>query len=156
MEKFSELKQEILQKANEIDACAPCIDDLIDAETAAEMSVVLRKHFFLLCDNNVITAELIEQYRAELAAYNIHMNRSVTDGCVYVDGENIITAGGNSLVNARGHSLVFIHDSTKAHGHDECKLYAYNDSRCIARNYSIAHTYDNAAATVYDGGSIIR
>lgn len=71
MERFNELKKEILRRAHEARACRAEYVRAYNAETLDDLMQVVRDNFFWCCYNNVVDWALIDAYKEEFNAGKI-------------------------------------------------------------------------------------
>ena len=89
MERFEELKQEILRRAHEARACMEEYGRAYKAETLDDLMQVVRDNFRWCCGNNVLDGALIDAYREEFNAGKIwHNESSITEGLMLMDGSS--------------------------------------------------------------------
>jgi hypothetical protein len=152
MKNFYKFKWDIISRGEAQRACAHGLRAARAAQTWMGLSDVIQQYFVWCCRHDVITADYIEQYRAEFAVCEIYLNEDVTDGYVLVNGSNSVTIRGNSKAYAVDNSnviaydcsMIFAHDNstaTTAYGYCSILSYdnskAYPDENCILRNYPL-------------------
>lgn len=78
--KFEEIKQEILRRAHEAEACKKQYGRAYKAEDMATLCAVIKDNFWWCCRKEVLTGALVEKYREEFAAQDIYVNVDVEKG----------------------------------------------------------------------------
>ena len=97
---FSEIKQEILDRARRAKACRPEYGRAYAAEDMQELCTVIKDNFNWCCRNGVIDARLLEKYKSDFAACDIYVNTDAERGFLLCDGNATVTAYGNAKVRA--------------------------------------------------------
>ena len=141
--RFEEFKKIILGRAKEASACTEQYRRAYSSESFKELTTVIRDNFFWCVDNDVITGELIDEYKKEFADGGIWHNENVTEGYMIATGSATVDASGSATV--RAYDNVTVEASGSAYVNTissiECKL-----SDCaIARvnNNKICYASDN-------------
>ena len=86
MEKFKEIKSEILRRGYEADACDE-IERAEESESMEELAQVIKDNFFWCAYNQVLDTEIIGKYKEEFASVGIYANESRSTGYVVIDSE---------------------------------------------------------------------
>ena len=118
MEKFLELKNEILKRAKEKNACSEQYSLAIKSETINDGMQLIKDNFKWLVANNVIDGKIIDDYKELFNTHQIWHNVSVNNGYLLVENSSVV-ARGNSSVEARGNSYI------SSYSLIECKLNDY-------------------------------
>ena len=105
MEKFIEIKQEILRRAKEAKAFVEQYKRALESQTLAELAQVIKDNFNWVCHNKVIDAELIGTYQEEFAEVEIYANKSIDSGYVLIN-DNVDRLSGNAIAWMCGNSTV--------------------------------------------------
>ena len=105
MDKFTEIKEEILRRAKEAKACVVQYKRALESQTLQELAQVIKDNFTWCCGNNVLDVEIIEKYKAEFAAVEIYANESISSGYVAIDGE-VEKLSGSAVAYMCGNSTV--------------------------------------------------
>ena len=137
---FNEIKQEILRRAKKAGACKDEYSRAYAAETLSELSQVIKDNFYWVCDNGILTVDLIEQYKEDFAANDIYVNQNVKNGYLLCHNATV-KAYGNSIVEAYGNATVVACNYTTVEAYDRATVEAYGDAEVKA--------YDNAYCTSY-------
>ena len=153
MERFEELKNEILRRAHEAHACTEQYGRAYKSETLDGLMQVVRDNFHWCCNNKVLDGALIDAYREEFNAGKIwHNEESITEGFMLMDGssQGVFYGSsqgefygssrgefyGSSQGEFYGSSQGVFHDSSYAISYDvmECELHDHALYRIISRN----------------------
>ena len=102
---FSEIKQEILDRARRAEACRPEYGRAA-AETLGDLCTVIKDNFNWCCRNGVIDAPLLEKYKEDFAACDIYVNTDAERGFLLCDGNATVEACGNATVEAYDNATV--------------------------------------------------
>ena len=97
---FSEIKQEILDRARRAEACRPEYGRAYAAEDMQGLCTVIKDNFNWCCRNGVIDARLLEKYKSDFAACDIYVNTDAGRGFLLCDGNATVEAYGNATVEA--------------------------------------------------------
>lgn len=107
MERFEELKNEILRRAHEAHACTEQYGRAYKSETLDGLMQVVRDNFHWCCNNKVLDGALIDAYREEFNAGKIwHNEESITDGFMLASGSASVRAYDSASVEASGSASV--------------------------------------------------
>lgn len=104
MEKFKEIKDEILRRGYKANACDE-IDRAEDSESMKELSQVIKDNFSWCCYKKVLDVDIITQYSEEFASVGIYANESRSDGYVVIDSE-VSELSGNAIAILFGNATV--------------------------------------------------
>lgn len=94
--KFEEIKQEILRRAHEADACKEQYGRAYKAEDMAGLCRVIKDNWGWCCDWVVVTPDLLEKYREEFAGQQIYVNVDTDNGFLLAWGNATVEASGNA------------------------------------------------------------
>ena len=101
MERFEELKNEILRRAHEAHACTEQYGRAYKSETLDGLMQVVRDNFHWCCNNKVLDGALIDAYREEFNAGKIwHNEEAITEGFMLASGSASVRASGSASVEA--------------------------------------------------------
>lgn len=131
---FSEIKQEILDRARRAEACRPEYGRAYAAETLGDLCTVIKDNFNWCCRNGVIDAPLLEKYKEDFAGNEIYVNTDAERGFLLCDGNAKVKACGNTTVEACGNA----------------KVKAYGNATVGACGNATVEAYDNATVRAYD------
>lgn len=105
MEKFKEIKDEILRRGYKANACSE-IERAEDSESMKELAQVIKDNFDWCVYKRVLDTEIIGKYKKEFAIVGIYANESRSNGYVVIDsevnsifGSAIAILSGNATVN---------------------------------------------------------
>ena len=104
--KFEEIKQEILRRAHEANACKEQYGRAYKAEDMAGLCRVIKDNWNWCCIWNVVTPDLLEKYREEFAGQLIYMNVDTDKGFLFASGNATVRAWGNATVRAWDNATV--------------------------------------------------
>ena len=104
MEKFKEIKDEILRRGYEANACGD-IERAEDSESMEELARVIKDKFDWCVYNRVLDTEIIGKYKKEFASVEIYSNESRRDGYVVIDSE-VEYLSGNAIAILFGNATV--------------------------------------------------
>ena len=139
MERFEELKNEILRRAHEAHACAEQYGRAYKAETLDGLMQVVRDNFYWCCNSKVLDGALIDAYREEFNAGKIwHNEEAITEG--------FMLASGNASVRA--------YDSASVEAYDSASVRAYDSASVRASGSASVEAYDSASVEAYDSASV--
>lgn len=97
---FSEIKQEILDRARRAEACRPEYGRAYAAETLGDLCTVIKDNFIWCCRRGVIDVRLLEKYKEDFAGNEIYVNTDAERGFLLCDGNATVEACGNATVEA--------------------------------------------------------
>ena len=121
---FSEIKQEILDRARRAEACRPEYGRAYAAETLGDLCTVIKDNFNWCCRSGVIDAPLLEKYKEDFAGNEIYVNIDTERGFLLCDGNATVEACDNATVEACGNATVEAWNSAYCSSWSliECKL----------------------------------
>ena len=135
---FSEIKQEILDRARRAEACRPEYGRAYAAEDMHGLCTVIKDNFNWCCRNGVIDAPLLEKYKEDFAGNEIYVNIDTERGFLLCDGNAKVKACGNATVAARGNA----------------KVEAWNSAYCISYSLMKCKLSDNALYRVHSTNTV--
>lgn len=148
MERFEELKQELLKRAKDADACKEQYARAYNAETLAQLMEVCRDNFSWACNNAVLDVYIITQYHDEFASGNIYANENVING--YLLCSNVsVSAWGCAIVEAYDNAIVEAYGSTTVRTHGNASVEAWSCAIVEANGNTIVKAHDNAYITSF-------
>ena len=130
---FEAIKAEILKRAKEHHACTEQYGRAYKSKNLAELMQVIKDNFDWACRNDVVTPDIIVQYREDLAANDIYLN---------VDANHGFLLCGNATVMAC--------DNATVKAYDGATVKAYDGATVEARDNATVTAFDNATVTAYD------
>ena len=151
MERFEELKTEILRRAHEARACMEEYGRAYKAETLDDLMQVIRDNFRWCCGNNVLDGALIDAYREEFNAGKIwHNEASITEGFMLMDGSSSGEFHGSSRGVFHDSSRGEFHDSSRGEFHDSSSGEFHGSSRGVFHDSSRGVFYGSSSGVFYD------
>lgn len=93
MDKFTEIKEEILRRAKNAKACVEQYKRALESQTLQELAQVIKDNFTWCCNRKVLDVEIVERYETEFATVEIYANESISTGYVVIDGEVEMLSG---------------------------------------------------------------
>ena len=133
---FSEIKQEILDRARRAKACRPEYGRAYAAEDMQRLCTVIKDNFNWCCRNGVIDAPLLEKYKSDFAACDIYVNTDAERGFLLCDGNATVTAYGNAKVRAW--------NNAKVEAYGNATVRAWNSAYCSSWSLIECKLSDNA------------
>ena len=105
MDKFTEIKEEILRRAKNAEACVGQYKRALESQTLQELAQVIKDNFTWCCNGKVLDVEIVERYETEFATVEIYANKSISNGYVVIDGK-VEKLSGNAVACMYGNSTV--------------------------------------------------
>ena len=143
---FSEIKQEILDRARRAEACYPEYGRAAAAETLGDLCTVIKDNFNWCCRNGVIDAPLLEKYKSDFAACDIYVNTDAERGFMLCDGNATVDAWNDATVVACGNAKVVAYDNATVD--------AWNDATVAACGNAKVKAYDNATVKAWNNAKV--
>ena len=125
---FSEIKQEILDRARRAEACRPEYGRAYAAEGMQGLCTVIKDNFNWCCRNGVIDAPLLEKYKEDFAGNEIYVNTDAERGFLLCDGNATVRACGSATVEAFDSATVRAYESATVEAYDNATVDAWNDA----------------------------
>ena len=145
MERFEELKNEILRRAHEAHACTEQYGRAYKAETLDGLMQVVRDNFHWCCNNKVLDGALIDAYREEFNAGKIwHNEEAITEGFMLMDGSSRGVFHGSSQGIFYGSSHGVFHDSSRGIFYGSSHGEFYDSSYAISYDVKECELHDHA------------
>ena len=151
---FSEIKQEILDRARRAEACRPEYGRAYAAETLGDLCTVIKDNFNWCCRNGVIDAPLLEKYKEDFAGNEIYVNIDTERGFLLCDGNATVEAWNDSTVEACGNAKVKAYDNAKVKAYDNAKVEAYDDATMKAYDDATVKAWNDATVKAYDDATV--
>ena len=144
---FTEIKQVIIDRAKNADACADQFRRAAKAETMPELLKVITNNFQWCCGNKIIDIELLSKIEVPiLDEARLYFNRDVSDGyCLVVDAT--VRAWGNATVWALNNATVRASGNVTVLASGNATVEAFGNAFTLSYN-SVEHKSE--------GNSIIR
>ncbi len=151
MERFNELKKEILRRAHEAHACIAEYGRACKSETLDDLMQVVRDNFRWCTSNDVVDGALIDAYKEEFNAGKIwHNESSITEGFMLMDDNSRGVFYGSSRGEFYGSSRGVFYDSSRGEFHDSSRGEFYDSSRGEFHGSSYGVFYDSSYGVFYD------
>ena len=139
--KFEEIKQEVLRRAHEANACKEQYRRAYKAESMAGLCEVIKDNWNWCCIWNVVTPDLLEKYREEFAGQQIYVNVDTDNGFLRASGNATVRASGNATVRAWGNATV--------RASDNATVEAWDNAMVRASGNATVRAWGNAYCTSY-------
>ena len=160
--RFEEFKKIILDCAKKAAACTEQYRRAYSSESFKELTTVIRDNFFWCVNNDVITGELIDEYKQEFADGGIWHNENVTEGYMIATGSATVDASGSATVDAYGSATVRASDNVtvKAFGSATVKAYgsatveASDNVTVDATGSATVRAFDNVTVEAFDNVTV--
>ena len=154
MDNFTEIKEEILRRAKNAEACVEQYKRALVSQTLQELAHVIKDNFTWCCNRKVLDVEIIEKYKTEFASVEIYANESISTGYVVIDGEVEMLSGsavaymwGNSTVtNMWGNSTV----TEMCDNSTVTKMWDNSTVTKMCDNSTVTEMCDNAYISTYN------
>ncbi|MBR1378002.1 MAG: hypothetical protein IJ557_02610 [Bacteroidaceae bacterium] len=153
MERFEELKQELLKRAKDAGACKDQYARAYSAQTLKQLMEVCRDNFLWACNNKVLDIDIIAQYHDEFACGEIYANEDVTQGYLLCSNASV-NAYSNASVNAYNNASVIAFDNASVYAFDNASVNAYNNASVIAFDNADVNAYNNASVIAFDNADV--
>ena len=150
---FNEIKQEILRRAKKAGACKDEYSRAYASETLSELSQVIKDNFYWVCDNGILTVDLMEQYKEDFAANDIYVNQNVKNGYLLCHNATV-KAYGNSTVVAYGNATVVACNYTTVEAYNHATVEAYHNTTVRAYNNTTVGAYNNTTVEAYGDAKV--
>ena len=141
---FSEIKQEILDRARRAEACRPEYGRAYAAETLGDLCTVIKDNFNWCCRNGVIDAPLLEKYKKDFAGNEIYVNTDAERGFLLCDGSATVEARASATVEACGSATVRAYDNATVKAWNDATVEAWNSAYCSSWSLIECKLSDNA------------
>ena len=141
---FTEIKQVIIDRAKNADACADQFRRAVEAETIPELLKVITNNFDWCCGHKIIDIELLSKIEVPLLdEARLYFNRDVSEGyCLVVDAE--VWASGNAEVWALGNTKVWALDNATVWASGNATVQAWGNATVWASGNATVQVYGNA------------
>ena len=153
MERFEELKKELLKRAKDAGACKEQYARAYNTQTLEQLMDVCRDNFSWACNNAVLDIDIITQYHDEFACGEIYANEDVTQGYLLCNNASV-NAYSNASVNAYGNASVIAYDNASVIACDNASVIAYDNASVEAYGNASVKAYDNASVKAYGNAYI--
>lgn len=147
---FSEIKQEILDRARRAETCCPEYGRAAAAETLGDLCTVIKDNFNWCCRNGVIDAPLLEKYKEDFAGNEIYVNIDTERGFLLCDGNATVEACGSATVEACDNATVVAYDNATVVACDNATVVAWNDATVEAYDNATVEAWGNATVEACD------
>ena len=150
---FSEIKQEILDRARRAEACRPEYGRAYAAEDMQGLCTVIKDNFNWCCRSGVIDARLLEKYKSDFAACDIYVNTDAERGFLLCDNATV-RAWNNATVEAYGNAKVEACDNATVEAYDNATVRAWNNAKVKAYGNATVEAYSNATVEAYINATV--
>lgn len=150
---FEILKSEILRRAKVACASFEQYMRAYKAEDMSELCIVIKEHFHWACKNQVLTVDLLNEYRSEFAEHDIYVNQSVERGFMLCDTATV-EAFGNVIVEAFGNATVKAFDNVMVNAFDNATVIAFDTATVIAFDNVTVNAFGNATVEAFDNVTV--
>ena len=151
---FSEIKQEILDRARRAEACRPEYGRAYAAEDMQGLCTVIKDNFNWCCRSGVIDARLLEKYKSDFAACDIYVNTDAERGFLLCDGNATVEACGNATVEACFNATVEAYDNATVVACDNATVVAWNDATVEAYDNATVEAWNDATVKAYGNATV--
>ena len=141
---FSEIKQEILDRARRAEACRPEYGRADAAETLGDLCTVIKDNFNWCCRNGVIDATLLEKYKEDFAGNEIYVNIDTERGFLLCDGNATVDAWNDATVAACGNAKVKAYGNATVEAWNNATVEAFGNAYCSSWSLIECKLSDNA------------
>ena len=140
-ENFQEIKEEILRRGLEANACDE-IDRASESDNLAELAQVIKDNFNWCVSKRVINSEIIGKYKAEFASVGIYANESRDDGYVVID---------NDVEYLSGDAIAILCDNATVN-----RVYDNATVNEVSDNATINEVYGNSTVKYVSGNATVN
>ena len=155
MERFNELKKEILRRAHEARACSEEYGRAYKAETLDDLMQVVRDNFRWCTNNDVVDGALIDAYKEEFNAGKIwHNESSITEGFMLATDSASVKAYDSASVEAYDSASVKAYGSASVKAYDSASVEAYDSASVKAYGSASVKAYGSASVKAYGSASV--
>ena len=154
---FSEIKQEILDRARRAEACRPEYGRAYAAEDMQGLCTVIKDNFNWCCRSGVIDARLLEKYKSDFAACDIYVNTDAERGFLLCDNATVeawnnatVEACGNATVKAYGNATVKAYDNATVEACGNATVEAWDNATVRAWNNATVRAWNNATVRAWN------
>lgn len=162
MERFEELKQELLKRAKDAHACKEQYARAYNTETIEQLMKVCRDNFVWACNHRVLDVDIIKLYHDEFALGYIYANEDTSEGyllcynaSVKASGNTGVVAKGDASVKASGNVYVEAYDNVIVEAYLSANVEAYGNANVEAYDSVRVEAYDNARVEAWDNTIVI-
>ena len=148
--RFEEFKKIILDCAKKAAACTEQYRRAYSSESFKELTTVIRDNFFWCVNNDVITGELIDEYKQEFADGGIWHNENVTEGYMIATDSATVKAFGSATVKAFGSATVDASDSVTVEATGSATVWAFDSTTVDASGSATVWAYYSATVKASD------
>lgn len=157
MKTFEELKEELLQRAKDADACQEGYAMGLRSTSRQDLLEAITKNWHWVFKNRVVDAEYLEENftgeelsEAGIYTRGFHEVRTAS----FICGSGAVEAYGNATVVAHGRGAVKAYNdaTVKAYGRGAVK--AYDSGAVEAYDNATVEAYDNATVKAYDDATV--
>ena len=151
---FTEIKQVIIDRAKNADACADQFRRAVEAETMPELLKVITDNFTWCCDHKIIDIELLSKIEVPLLdEARLYFNRDVSDGyCLVLDAE--VRASGNAEMLAFGNAKVEAFGNATVEAFGNATVRAWDNATVLAFGNATVRAWGNATVRAWGNATV--
>lgn len=142
MTNFKKIKRIGLERAKANDACESEIAKLIASKNLVELCQIIKSNFSWCYNHNVVTAELLEQFKDEFAENEIYVNTDTDRGYVLLSGNSSARLSGNSSARLFDNSSAELFDNSSAELSGNSYVNCKSTIDCKISDHAIIRRYD--------------
>ena len=166
MKTFEELKEELLTRAKNADACQSGYAMGLRSNTKADLlKAITENWFWVLRDAKIVDAEYLEDNfteeelsQAGIYTKNTHKVITASFACgsatVNAYGSATVNAYGSATVNACGSATVNAYGSATVNACGSATVKAYDSATVKAYGSATVEAYDSATVKAYDSATV--
>lgn len=153
MERFEELKLELLKRAKDAHACKEQYARAYNTETIEQLMKVCRDNFVWACNHRVLDVDIIKLYHDEFALGHIYANEDTSEGYLLCCNASV-KACGNTSVEAHYLASVIAYDNARVDAYENASVEAYDNVNVKAYHNASVIAYGNVSVVAYNNVSI--
>ena len=154
MRHFEEIKEEILKRAKNAEACPGEYKRAYKAENFKELLGVVTDNFGFSCCKGIIDVELLAGIGEDICEQNnLFFNVDSSNGYLLVDNATVV-ASGNATVVAYDNATVTAYDNATVTAYDNATVTAYDNATVEAYGNETVRAYGNATVEAYGNATV--
>lgn len=146
---FKKLKNLIVPKIEEV------VDFEKSIETEEELFETIKNNFNHLCYTEVITVEIIKEYKNLFTKHNIFTNKNINNGYVLITENKTFKIKIDGTAVAFNNSKIRAYKKTTIYAYDNVSVTAFDNSMIILRGKATATVHENAVVFAYADTKVI-
>ena len=151
---FSEIKQEILDRARRAEACKKQYGRAYAAGDMQGLCTVIKDNFDWCCRRGVIDTGLLKKYKEDFAGNEIYVNTDAERGFLLCDGSATVEAYGNATVEACGSATVEACGSATVEAYDNATVEAWGNATVRACGSATVGACGSATVEAYGSATV--